>query len=82
MKDTENIPIFKDLGEMIRFSQELRKKSNGELAEALLIYNPDKRMKILYKMKLADPSFVPSAVQKRNKGGLANITNRKRYFLI
>ena len=57
MKDTENIPIFKEPGEMIRFSQELRIKSKGEPAEALLIYNPDERLKILYKMTLTEEGF-------------------------
>ena len=59
MENTENIPVFNDPGGMIKFSENLRKKSNGKLAEALLIYEAD-RIKVLYKMKLNEEGFALS----------------------
>ena len=52
MKDMENILVLKDLNEMVKFSEKLRKANKGKLAEALLIYDDSKRIKVLYKMEL------------------------------
>jgi len=56
MDNMENIPVFKNPAELIKFSEKLRKENNGELAEAFLIYDAG-RFQILHKMKLNESGF-------------------------
>ena len=52
----ENRPVLKDLADMIKFSEKLRKENNGNLTEAIFIHESD-RTKILYKMILNESGF-------------------------
>jgi len=55
----DNIPVFNNPADMIKFSQKLRKKNNGNLAEAKIIYTSDnlRGIKTLYKMTLTEDGF-------------------------
>ena len=67
----ENLPVCKDLNEIIKFSEKLRKDNKGNLAEALFIFDDSTRLKILYKMSLTEEggfslSFEKDLVPKKN----------------
>jgi hypothetical protein len=49
----ENIPVFDNPGDMIKFSEKLRKNN---LTEAMLIYDSG-RIKVLHKMTLEENGF-------------------------